>query len=102
VNGKRERFEPLDRVKELLEKGIRQFKTEPDIMLAIEGKLIVCIEAKFGSGNSLAYEAPTQPHVKPTAPWGGNAGRSSSPPCDGCGYGRTPKRLRVARRQFTA
>lgn len=67
AKGKRGRFEPLDNVRDMLERDIHRFKTEPDIILIIDSRLIVCIEAKFGSGNSLSYEAPTQPHAKPTA-----------------------------------
>ena len=59
-------FEPLDRVRATLEKDIRRFNTEPDIMLVFDTKLIVCIEAKFGSGNPLAYESTVQPGDKPT------------------------------------
>ena len=63
--GRRERFQPLDAVRECLEKDIKGFKTEPDAMLVIEGELIVCLEAKFGSGNPLAYEGTVPPGQKP-------------------------------------
>jgi hypothetical protein len=46
-----ERFAPLDTVRRKLEKGIRRFLTEPDIMLVVDGRSVVCVEAKFGSGN---------------------------------------------------
>lgn len=63
---KHQGFEPLDRVRATLEKDILRFTTEPDIMLVVDSKLIVCIEAKFGSGNPLAYESTVQPGDKPT------------------------------------
>lgn len=57
-------FEPLRRVRDSLEKSIGKFKTEPDAMLVVPGSLVVCIEAKFGSGNTLAHGAPDAP-IKP-------------------------------------
>src|SRR5262249_32942684 len=61
---KHELYEPLRRVRAKLEPDMRKFVTEldtrsnfvtePDIMLVAEGELLVCIEAKFGSGNTLA------------------------------------------------
>lgn len=65
-HGKRERFAQLERVRQLLEPDIGKFKTEPDIMLVVDGQLIVCIEAKFGSGNPIAHEATLRPGEKPT------------------------------------
>ena len=59
-NGTRGFFQPLERVRDLLERDIRRFKTEPDIMLVLERQLIVCIEAKFGSGNPIAYDSTPQ------------------------------------------
>jgi hypothetical protein len=64
--GKRGRFPPLDNIRDLLERDIRKFKTEPDIMLVVEGQLVVCIEAKFGSGNPIAYDSAPTPGAKPT------------------------------------
>lgn len=49
-----------------LEPDVHPFVTEPDIMLVAEDMLI-CIEAKFGSGNPLAYESPYRPGEKPTS-----------------------------------
>jgi hypothetical protein len=48
-------YEPLRRVRAALESGIARFGTEPDIMLVVKGEMVICIEAKFGSGNPLAY-----------------------------------------------
>jgi hypothetical protein len=59
-------FEPLTRVRRLLEASVRNFNTEPDIMLVVEGEIVICIEAKFGSGNSLAYDATVKDGEKPT------------------------------------
>ncbi len=61
----RETYEPLVKARETLEDGIRRFGTEPDIMLVIEGEMVICIEAKFGSGNPLAYDATPKDGEKP-------------------------------------
>src|SRR6202158_282725 len=47
-------FEPLRDVRNLLEQGIGKFKTEPDVMLVLGEQLVICVEAKFTSGNTLA------------------------------------------------
>jgi hypothetical protein len=54
-------FEPLCRLRNSLEYDIGNFKTEPDAMLVVPGSLVICIEAKFGSGNTLAHDAPDAP-----------------------------------------
>lgn len=61
------RFSPLDIVRGRLESGIGNFKTEPDIMLVVEGELVVCVEAKFASGNPLAHESNVKTGDKPTS-----------------------------------
>jgi hypothetical protein len=48
-------YVPLNNVRDRLEKTIRGFRTEPDIMFVVEGEMVICIEAKFGSGNTLAH-----------------------------------------------
>lgn len=63
---KRARFGALDVVRARLEHDVRKFKTEPDVMLVVEGQLVVCIEAKFSSGNPLAYEGVVEAGQKPT------------------------------------
>jgi hypothetical protein len=63
---KHERFKPLDEVRGRLELGIGNFKTEPDVMLVVEGQLIICIEAKFGSGNTLSHEGQVKKGEKPS------------------------------------
>jgi hypothetical protein len=63
----RGRFAPLWDVRKRLERGIHSFNTEPDIMLVVEGEMVICIEAKFGSGNSLAHDANVKDGEKPTA-----------------------------------
>jgi hypothetical protein len=60
-------FEPLARVRRLLETSIRNFNTEPDIMLVVEGEIVICIEAKFRSGNSLAHDSKATEGEKPTS-----------------------------------
>jgi hypothetical protein len=60
-------YEPLRRVRRKLESRIHSFPTEPDIMLVAEGELLVCVEAKFGSGNSLAYDSTPLEGKKPTS-----------------------------------
>jgi hypothetical protein len=62
-------FEPLGEVRRQLECGIGNFKTEPDVML-VSRELIVCVEAKFGSGNTLAHEGQVRVGDKPTDPKG--------------------------------
>jgi hypothetical protein len=62
-------FEPLGEVRRQLECGIGNFKTEPDVML-VSRELIVCVEAKFGSGNTLAHEGHVRDGDKPTDPKG--------------------------------
>lgn len=47
-----ETWEPLMKVRKSLEKGIKHFFTEPDIMILGPSHL-VCIEAKFTSGNPI-------------------------------------------------
>jgi hypothetical protein len=49
----------LRRVRDLLEKDIQGFPTEPDIMLIAPDEMLICIEAKFGSANPLAHDSPT-------------------------------------------
>jgi hypothetical protein len=61
-----ELFRALDLVRKRLEHGINKFVTEPDIMLVIPGELLICIEAKFGSGNPLAHPGKHAPGEKPT------------------------------------
>jgi len=58
-------FPPLARVRKRLEPDVHPFSTEPDIMLMIPGKLLVLIEAKFTSGNSLAIEKEAKDGEKP-------------------------------------
>jgi len=52
------------RDKYLGEKNIR-FKTEPDIMLVVPKKLVICIEAKFGSKNPIAVDKKEKEGEKP-------------------------------------
>jgi hypothetical protein len=49
-----------------LENDIPRFKTEPDIMLVLHGRIVICIEAKFGSGNPLAHLGTGKAGEKPT------------------------------------
>lgn len=58
-------YEPLKTVRDRLEGDIKSFATEPDIMLVVPQKMIVCIEAKFGSKNPVAKEYPELPGMKP-------------------------------------
>ena len=44
----------LTHARERFERGIAKFLTEPDIMLYVPGRMLVVIEAKFTSGNSIA------------------------------------------------
>jgi hypothetical protein len=60
------RYAPLERVRTQLESDIGNYKTEPDIMLVVPNELVVCIEAKFGSGNPLAHASTLKDGDKPT------------------------------------
>ena len=57
-------YEPLKKVHKELEQGIG-IPTEPDIMLIVPSKIIICIEAKFGSKNPLAKEKEEKIGEKP-------------------------------------
>lgn len=61
----RGRFQRLDTIRSRLENDIKRFKTEPDVMLVLDGQLVICIEAKFGSGNPLANERRAEGGQKP-------------------------------------
>ena len=62
---RREHFEPLREVRGRLEPDIHTFQTEPDIMLVVDGELLVCVEANFTSGNPIAHETVTRTEEKP-------------------------------------
>ena len=55
---------PLQQVRESLESDVGRFKTEPDIMI-LGPTHLVCIEAKFTSGNPLCVEKSNKPGEKP-------------------------------------
>ncbi|MHC4463833.1 MAG: hypothetical protein ACYTEK_16550 [Planctomycetota bacterium] len=50
-----ELFPPLDCARKKFESGIRRFWTEPDIMLYVPEQWLILIEAKFTSGNTIAF-----------------------------------------------
>lgn len=58
-------YKPLVEVRKHLESDIKFFGTEPDIMLVVPGKTVICIEAKFGSKNPLAKEKEGKEGEKP-------------------------------------
>lgn len=66
-HGEHALYEPLLRVRNALEPDIHTFVTEPDIVLVAEGEMVISIEAKFGSGNPLAYDGTTKKGKKPTS-----------------------------------
>jgi|ERR1035437_2932050 hypothetical protein len=47
-------FEPLIGARDAYEKGITRFLTEPDIMIYVPGQVLLLVEAKFTSGNTVA------------------------------------------------
>jgi hypothetical protein len=51
----------LQEARSRIELDIKRFPTEPDIMLVVPGKFLMCIEAKFTSGNTLAVGTSTSP-----------------------------------------
>lgn len=58
-------YQHLISVRDKLESDIHRFQTEPDIMLIVPQKILICIEAKFASDHSLAKEKDVQPGEKP-------------------------------------
>jgi hypothetical protein len=61
-------YEALRQVRAALESGIARFGTEPDVMLVVKrGEMVICIEAKFGSGNPLAYDGDEREGEKPAS-----------------------------------
>lgn len=67
TGGERGTYPPLQRVRAEWERRIYRFGTEPDIMLVADGEMVICIEAKFGCGNTLAYESLAEIGEKPTS-----------------------------------
>lgn len=67
AHGHHEPYPALLEVRNRLEPDIHTFVTEPDIMLIAPDEMVVCIEAKFGSGNPLAHDSPAVAGAKPTA-----------------------------------
>ena len=62
-----ETWAPLMKVRKHLEKDIKRFFTEPDIMI-LGPEHLVCIEAKFTSGNTLVLKGkPDRESEKPTS-----------------------------------
>jgi hypothetical protein len=47
-------FSPLKCARDQFEKGVAKFLTEPDVILFVPGQLLVLVEAKFTSGNTIA------------------------------------------------
>jgi len=58
-------YKPLEEVRRHLESDIKRFGTEPDIMLVVPKKAVICIEAKFGSKNPLAIDKEAMEGDKP-------------------------------------
>lgn len=59
------KYTPLEEVRRHLEGDVKRFGTEPDIMLIVPQKAVICIEAKFGSKNSLAMDQEESEGDKP-------------------------------------
>jgi hypothetical protein len=55
-----QQYKPLLEVRKLLEPDIKRSLTEPDIIIAIPGKLVISIEAKFGSENTVSENKAKQ------------------------------------------
>lgn len=64
-SGKHTQYKPLQSVRNHLESDIGKYKTEPDVMLVVPGKILICIEAKFGSKNPISKEVPEGAGEKP-------------------------------------
>lgn len=52
-------FPALKCARDTFEQGIRRFLTEPDIMLYVPGQVLILLEAKFTSGNTIAKASAT-------------------------------------------
>jgi len=63
--GKVSPYKPLLEVRNHLEHDIKIFATEPDIILVVPKKIVICIEAKFGSKNPVAKDVPDAEGQKP-------------------------------------
>jgi hypothetical protein len=59
-------YQQLVDTRRIFENDIPRFKTEPDSMLVLEGRVVICVEAKFGSGNPLAHHGKSKAGEKPT------------------------------------
>ena len=57
-------YEHLDSVRRALEPDITRYRTEPDAMI-IGPRRLLCIEAKFTSGNPLAHDVDVEAGEKP-------------------------------------
>jgi hypothetical protein len=57
--------QPLLEARKHLEFDIKRFATEPDIMLVVPKRLVICIEAKFASKNPIAKEKDSIEGEKP-------------------------------------
>jgi hypothetical protein len=58
-------FPALKCARDVFEKGITKFLTEPDVMLYVPGRFLILIEAKFTSGNTIASATPDVTNEKP-------------------------------------
>ena len=58
-------YKPLCTARSLLGEDRLPFPTEPDIMLVVPNKVLICIEAKFGSKNPIAEERKVSADQKP-------------------------------------
>ena len=67
VHGDHDTYPALRDVRDRLEPDIHTFVTEPDIMLVAPDEMVICVEAKFGSGNALTYERAPEDGKKPTS-----------------------------------
>lgn len=65
INKTTKPYDSFMKVRKELEGDITRFNTEPDIILTIPGKLVICIEAKFGSKNPIAKEHKEEFGEKP-------------------------------------
>ncbi|MBN2269693.1 MAG: hypothetical protein JXN61_03710 [Sedimentisphaerales bacterium] len=58
-------YNPLCTARRLLREDRLPYPTEPDIMLVVPNKVLICIEAKFGSKNPIAEERKVPQDQKP-------------------------------------
>jgi len=59
------KMKEIDETRKVVEKDIKRFKTEPDIIIEVGKEILIFIEAKFASSNKMAKDKDVKPGQKP-------------------------------------